>query len=50
MVMVVNSEIEKRCERFIQGLDPQLQIKCQEHGPANLDQAIIIARRIESAG
>lgn len=35
--------------RFIQGLDPQLQIKCREHGPINLGQAIVIARRVESA-
>lgn len=35
--------------RFLQGLDPSLQVKCREHGPKTLDEAVVIARRLEFA-
>lgn len=35
--------------RFIKGLDPVLQMKCREHGPTTVNDAIKIARRLELA-
>lgn len=35
--------------RFLQGLEPCLQMKCREHGPQTLDQAIAVAQRLEFA-
>lgn len=35
--------------RFLTGLEPDMQMKCREHGPQNLNEALAIAQRLEFA-